>query len=75
MGTWKRVALINFNQGRRSAFYRVVVIGDDGTGKVRVRNLSRQFAEAVVRAISDNVSAVIEPQDGIESAADDDLDE
>jgi hypothetical protein len=66
---------INFSQGRPRAFYRVVVIGDDGTGDVRVRNLSRQFAEAVVRAISFRVNAVIEPQDGIESASVDDLSE
>jgi hypothetical protein len=47
-------------------YFRVVVVRTDGVRDVRVRNLSRSFAEAVVRALSDTHHAVMEPQNGLE---------
>ena len=59
--------MLNLSQGKPLVFYRVVVIGDGGTGEVRVRNLSRQFAEAVAKALADTTTVFIQPQAGIES--------
>ena len=55
-----------FRDERGPAYYRVVVIHDDGKRDVRVRNVSRRFAEAVARAISDTTTVSIERQDGFE---------
>jgi hypothetical protein len=56
-----------FRDERGPAFYRVVVISNDRTREVRVRNVSRRFAEAVARAITDAMTVSIERQDGFES--------
>jgi hypothetical protein len=47
------------------------MIHDNGKRDVKVRNLSRMFAEAVARAISDTARVSIERQFGIESVSED----
>jgi hypothetical protein len=67
----RRIEMNNLRSKRLSAYFRVVEIKVNGGRDVRVRNLSRQFAEAVVRAISSDMIAVVEPQDAIESVTED----